>query len=148
MRSWLFALVLLCASTFVLHLVWERAHLPLYRGYEALATGTLPIYVWASVGDVLYTLLAILLVSLCAGGLSWLGRPGAARYAALTMLGFLISLGVEYKALALGRWAYAETMPIIPHLGVGLSPVLQMTVLLPVSVFIVAVALRALGRTL
>jgi len=42
---------------------------------------------------------------------------------------------LNIKALALGRWEYAAAMPIVPLLRVGLSPVLQMAVLLPLAVY-------------
>jgi hypothetical protein len=51
---------------------------------------------------------------------------------------------VEYKGLMFHRWSYLPSMPIIPFLNVGASPVLQMTILLPLSLFL---AYKLLDRT-
>ncbi|MDP3734965.1 MAG: hypothetical protein Q8R39_00890 [bacterium] len=128
-------------TAFVLHLVWEMLHLPLYRGYEELNT-LLPLPLWAALGDVFYTLLAFALVSLFKrSGLRWIAQARMSDFVGLAVLGFLIAALVEYKALALGRWEYAAAMPIVPLLRVGLSPIAQMTALLPFSVYLGALLL-------
>lgn len=133
----------LSAISFLLHLVWERLHIVLYTGYEALE-GVLPVYLLATLGDVLYTLLAVTAFALVKRDLLWVQRGGVGDYAALALLGFFIAVFVEYKAMLLGRWAYTDAMPIV--YGFGLSPLLQMTVLLPLTVYIVTVVLRWLNR--
>lgn len=40
---------------------------------------------------------------------------------------------MEWRALATGRWSYTDGMPILPVLGVGLWPVLQLTLLTPIA---------------
>jgi len=62
--------------------------------------------------------------------------------ASLAVLGFFIAVFVEYKGLFLNRWHYLEAMPVISGLGVGLSPILQMSLLLPVSVFLTKYLLK------
>jgi hypothetical protein len=63
------------------------------------------------------------------GSPDWFRRAGATRIVALALLGGLISVGLERTALNAGRWAYGSAMPVIPGLGVGLTPVLQMALL-------------------
>ena len=130
-------LALVTLISFALHLTWESLHVLLYTGYEHLST-QLPIYVWASIGDVLYTLGAFALVCAFKKNIDWMQRSTFSDYLALAALGFFMALFVEYKALAFHRWAYLPNMPIIPFLHVGLSPVLQMTLLLPLTVSLVA----------
>ena len=43
--------------------------------------------------------------------------------------GLLLGAGIEWRALAAGRWTYTAAMPIVPLLNVGLLPVLQLLVL-------------------
>jgi hypothetical protein len=117
-------LSILFVVSFVLHAVWEYAHLPLYTGYDGLFGGY-PVWLVATLGDVLYTLGAVLVL--------WLIKLDK-NYAALTVAGFCVAVFVEYKAMLLHRWAYAAAMPTV--LGLGLSPLLQMTLLLPLSVYI------------
>ncbi len=119
--------------TFILHLVWESVHLSLYKGYEKLGTGW-RLSLMATLGDVMYVLLAVLFMSLVKENVTWLSHPTFVNYGNLALLGFAIALFVEYKALALRRWGYGDRMLLV--FGVGLSPLLQMTILLPLAVYI------------
>lgn len=125
--------LMLTGTALVLHLVWETLHLPLYTNYAGISGG-MPVPLYAAFGDVLYTLGAVLFVALYKKKLLWFKEATASDYEGLAILGFFIALFVEYKALALHRWAYTAAMPTL--LGVGLSPLLQMTLLLPLSVFL------------
>lgn len=126
----LFALI-----SFALHFMWESAHVPLYTGYKGLS-GDIPMSLWASIGDVLYALAAVALLTIGKGRADWLSEARIIDFCVLAVFGFLIALGVEYKAFVLGRWAYTSAMPVIPYLHVGLSPILQMTILLPFAVYL------------
>jgi hypothetical protein len=44
---------------------------------------------------------------------------------------------MERRHISSGNWAYGETMPIIPVADVGLSPVLQFTIL-PVIIYYIS----------
>ena len=68
---------------------------------------------------------------------TWVGSPKV--YAALATLGFAMAVIVERVALAFGRWNYNEHMPVIPGLDVGVLPILQLTVLVPLSYAIACV---------
>lgn len=68
----------------------------------------------------------------------WIVRPGLGGYALTTTLGVAIVVLIERHALATGRWAYTERMPVLPGVHVGVVPVLQMVIMPPVA-FLVAV---------
>lgn len=121
-----FAAALVVAS-FTFNTVWEYLHLPLYTGYEHLGTGW-PLILWATSGDVLYTLLIVGFVFLC------FTEDSPRRYVALGIGGFLCAMFIEHKALVLHKWAYTTEMPTL--WGVGLSPLLQLTLLIPLSVYV------------
>jgi len=145
----MFSIVSLLAAIAVvagaLHLVWEGMHVSLYGGYETLTR--LPITFYATIGDVGYTIGAVLLAALFKGNFRWLSAPSMRDLAGLAVMGALIALFVEYKALALGRWFYLDAMPMIPILNVGLTPILQMMILLPFSVWVAAMIFRGIvGR--
>ena len=135
MRRTVLILIVLTGVSFAFHYAWEISHVGLYGGYEDLTS--LPITLWATIGDVVYTLSAYVFISLLKGSWSWLEELERRDVAGAAILGFFIALSVEYKALAFGRWFYLDAMPVIPLVNVGASPVLQMTILLPVT-FIVA----------
>ena len=48
----------------------------------------------------------------------------------MIVLALGIQIGVEVISLGSGEWAYNVAMPIIPVLGVGLTPALQMPLLI------------------
>ncbi|TSC86100.1 MAG: hypothetical protein G01um10148_606 [Parcubacteria group bacterium Gr01-1014_8] len=137
MRSLYATLTLIVLVSFTLHLAWESWHVHLYTGYESWTLG-MPVVLMATIGDVLYTLGAFALVSGIRRSLDWIHEMRMSDYLALVALGFLIALFVEYKGLALDRWQYLPEMPIIPILGVAVSPILQMSLLLPATLFIVS----------
>lgn len=134
MKRFRFLTTLIFVS-FVLHFVWESLHISLYGGYEGLSP-YLPITVWAAIGDVFYTILVVIIIAFFKRGCSLCRLTDARTLGVFAFLGFLVALFVEYKALLLERWYYLPAMPIIPFLDIGLSPVLQMTLLLPLSVFL------------
>lgn len=105
------------------------------------------------------TLLGCLLPSLGDGvmvlGIYWAGRvafrhprwilsPGPRGYLLMLGVGLLLAAAVEVNALyQTGAWAYNPRMPRLPWLGVGLWPILQMTLLPPLIAGVVG---RALGH--
>ena len=109
---------------------WELLQAGFYRGMDP---GRTPWWhcLLATVGD------ASLLVAIYAVGAlvlqrrDWFAHPGTGAYALLFVLGFIVAVGVEWVALATGRWEYAPSMPILPGLEVGVVPVLQMLFLPP-----------------
>lgn len=134
-RHWVsYALLALVAG--LLHYAWETSHVGLYTGYGNLG-GPLPVTLYATLGDILYTFLAVIGVGIFKRDMLWWLSAHMRDFALLAIIGLTIALFVEYKALWLGTWEYLPTMPIIPILNVGLSPIVQMTILLPLSVTIV-----------
>lgn len=133
MRLKFFAIFILLSGT--LHFLWESFHIRLYGGYEHLSP-YLPTTLWATFADIAYVIGAIVFVSLLKGNVRWLFRPQWNEYAGLAIAGFCIAVFVEYKAFVFGKWYYLDTMPIIPWLDIGVSPILQMVILLPFGVFL------------
>lgn len=132
---------LLLAISGALHFIWEANHVQLYTGYEHVARG-LPIPWYATAGDIVYTFFALLVIALFKHEIAWWQKMTWHDAAVLACLGLVIALFVEYKAFLFGRWAYTAAMPIIPIVQVGLSPVLQMMILLPVSVLLAGALVR------
>jgi len=46
-------------------------------------------------------------------------------------VGFIVELIGEHVSLVLGRSAYTDAMPLLPHATVGVSPVMQMALVPP-----------------
>lgn len=103
--------------SFVLNLIWENLHSLLYVGYMG-GKITEFILLRASIADaVIITLMSLPFVFMPRlKGKSWL----------IIFIGVLVAIFIELWALNTGRWAYNEYMPIIPILGIGLTPTIQL----------------------
>jgi hypothetical protein len=87
----------------------------------------------ATVGDVEIILGIYLAGALAAGDLAWGLRGRWNIYATGAVMGLAYAALVEHAALTAGRWSYSERMPVVSVLGAGLWPLLQMTLLPPLT---------------
>jgi len=112
-------------------LVWEFAHMPLYTLWE---TGTAGEIAFAGLhcagGDILIATGAFVAALLLLGTGQWPER-GYRRVATATVV-----FGVGYTIISewlnidiRQAWAYRDLMPVVPVIGVGLSPMAQWIVL-------------------
>lgn len=112
--------VLIFSLAFVFNWIWENFHHVLYVHYKG-GEITGPILTRAALVDAFYiTLVWFLVIHLFSR------RDNQYIVAAGTL--FLISVGIEVWALDLERWAYGSEMPIIPGLGTGLTPTVQLVI--------------------
>lgn len=108
------------------NVIWETLHLPLYTLWS---TGT-PKYlafvvVHCSVGDLMIAT-STLLAAIVLAGRGW----PSASYGRVAVLAIIFGLGYtifsEWLNVSVrGSWAYAASMPVVPLLGTGVSPLLQ-----------------------
>lgn len=105
---------------FILNLIWENLHSVLYDNYKG-GEITQFILFRATLSDAIYiifmTLPFIIFPNL--KNKAWL----------IIILGFIISISIEYYALGTGRWAYNSLMPLVPFLQIGLTPTIQLGLL-------------------
>lgn len=133
---WSFFVVLYLAA-FGLNWVWEMAQMAAFVEMAGRPwQDTVLTCTRATLGDVVITLAVYGVGALAAGRLGW----GATRtwnvYATAALLGGACAVAYEWYSLATGRWTYNEQMPIVPVLGVGLWPLLQLTLLVPAVLWI------------
>lgn len=57
-------------------------------------------------------------------------------YAVAALLGAVCAVAVERIALVSGYWFYTDRMPLVPLFGAGLWPFLQLTLLVPIALWI------------
>ncbi len=124
-----------------LHFGWEISQMAYYSfsgvtlsGYDAFVKDH-----WTTAAkDGLVTVALYLLVGMLVKNSGWAKRFNRQRFMFLIVLGFLWAVGVEYHAVEMAhRWAYAPSMPMIPILNVGVSPVLQMVIVPFFAIFFV-----------
>lgn len=116
----MYKIFLIFPLSFILNLIWENLHSLLYFGYMGGKITEL-ILVRASIFDaVIISLISLPFVCI----------PRLRQKSWLTIfIGVLVAIFIELHALNTGRWAYNEYMPIVPILGVGLTPVIQLGLL-------------------
>lgn len=119
--------------SFLLNFIWELLQLPLFAGFdEASYYETVMHCAKATSGDVVISLIAFTCACLLTRTRNWITLNRIDGIVAFLFTGLVITIVFELLATGpLNRWAYAESMPILPFLGVGVSPVLQW-VLLPI----------------
>ncbi len=113
-------LIIVFALAFLLNLIWENLHSVLYAHYQGGAI-TEPILIRAALFDAVFVTLVYLLFrrSKFLQNKRWL----------TLVIGIIFSAGLEIYALSTNRWAYNELMPVVPILGVGLLPLVQLGLL-------------------
>jgi len=117
---------------------WELAHGPLFVGMDSFEAMWWHCFV-AALGD------GVMVWIIYAAGRAvfqradWFMRPGLAGYVLMLGMGLAMAVSVEWIALhTLQRWTYTAQMPLIPGLGIGVTPVLQMLVLPPLIFYLAA----------
>lgn len=117
--------------------IWEIAHLPLYTLWaEQWMAASLRAALHCTLGDIALAFTSIMIPLSGA----WIGayRATPLRVAVTTVLIGLALTGV-IETVSVGwlqRWSYAPAMPIVPLIGIGLSPMLQWLIV-PLAVFVI-----------
>ena len=60
------------------------------------------------------------------------------HYLAAALLGLAVAVVIEKVTVPLGLWSYSSRMPIVPVIEVGLWPMLQLTLLVPIAIRLAA----------
>ncbi|MDI1237400.1 MAG: hypothetical protein PSV26_07950 [Polaromonas sp.] len=125
-------LAALLVISVLLNFPWEVAQMPLYveegSWFEFALHCIIP-----SLGDGLIVMLIFGVGWAVRGRSDWTDQPGWAAYVLMLMTGFSVAVIVEWVGFyGLNRWSYTASMPLLPGLGIGVVPVLQMLILPPV----------------
>lgn len=129
-------IIYLSLVAFILHVVWENIQAPLFQEYVSFSQHFLKCLIVGTGGDIIITLSVYVIIALLKNDFGWIATLNKKDIIILAVIGFFIAVSIEWRALLFGRWSYADAMPLIPYFKVGLSPIIQMTLLLPLSVFI------------
>lgn len=111
--------------------------MPLFESGEAPFLSTFWMCLKATAtGDMLFMLTLFLTISIIHKDLWWLSDSTTylhpATWIIQVIVGILLAVSFELWAVyVVNRWVYAS-MPVLPIIGVGLTPLLQMT-LIPIA---------------
>ena len=127
----------------LLNYLWELGQARLYLGMEEYNVGVFWHCFVASLGDGIMVLLIMAAGWIILQKPVWFVRPGIPGYLVMITSGLVLAVVVELVAVhGLGRWVYAEKMPMIPGLGIGVVPIVQMLILPPL-IFRIATVIEA-----
>jgi hypothetical protein len=112
---------------------------PFFTGMPANWMAATAICALATLGDgVLVTLVATAGAVLYRDG-RWFVPPSASRYAIVVAIGAVLQIVVEWVMVhGLDRWGYDPSQPVLPVVRIGILPVLQPIVLLPLVFWLTA----------
>lgn len=123
---------------FVLNMVWEFAQCTLLYDMWDWDFWRATAWMWGAIlGDVVIVL-GVALGAVLLVGARHIAPPDGLGWAALLFVGFIASVGLEWAAQTLDLWGYSDLMPTLTVFGhtVGLSPVVQVTVLPALSTWL------------
>ncbi len=84
----------------------------------------------ATLGDVLIFLGAFWTVALIFRDRNWIRFPFGSAFIIFIAVGVAVTVVMEWHATIVAeRWQYDEIMPVLPLLGIGISPLLQWIIL-------------------
>ena len=125
----------------LLNFPWETLQAPLFVGMgEAPYSEAIRGCLRATLGDAVIMLLAYWIVSVALGSRLWILAPTAVPLIGFIVLGVLITAVIEWLATRghwIGSWTYSAAMPVVPGVGIGLSPLLQWVMVPPLVVWFV-----------
>tara|TARA_R110001592_G_scaffold68626_1_gene210270 strand:- start:27434 stop:27955 length:522 start_codon:yes stop_codon:yes gene_type:complete len=118
---------------FGLNWIWEVAQGPLYEGF-VFDLEHISFCGLASIADMFMVILLWFGFALIYKDIYWIGQMKGRRVFWLILAGGIGAILAEMRHTAAGNWSYAQDMPLIPWVEVGLSPVLQFS-FLPLIIF-------------
>lgn len=133
--SWSFILKRYLPRLLLLSLVWEILQLPLYTlASDPRAAWVAYAIAHCTLGDAMIGTAALI------GALTICRANEPARWPRVKIVVWMVFFTVIYTILserynlARSSWAYSPSMPVVPWIGVGLSPLLQW-LLVPIAVW-------------
>ena len=128
--------LIMAVISFILNEVWELLQMPLYEQ---------PIYKMGHIAfctlGALADMIMVLLLYVCFGFLYknafWIWQSNWIKIFFVMLTSAAGAVLSEKRHLLIGSWAYDQSMPIVPFVNVGLSPLLQF-LLLPVIIYFVS----------
>lgn len=126
---------------FLLNLPWELWQAPLFEGMAAAPHwAAVKVCSRAALGDAVIALAAYATVALVLRNRVWVASPSTLGAVGFVVCGLAITTVIERLALNgawIQGWSYSPLMPIVPGIGVGLSPLVQWLVLPPAVAWLV-----------
>jgi hypothetical protein len=121
----------LSVIAFGLNWIWEIGQMFAYAGEAgASRTKSFLFCTLAAVGDAIVTTAIYFF-------LKFLIKPNGAKFfLSAAISGAVCTAGFEWFAVRFNLWAYGEQMIVLPVIGIGLLPFVQLTLLVPLAIWL------------
>ncbi len=114
--------------SFILNFAWEVLQGPLYNGFT-FSLSHISFCGLASVADAIMVVLIYFSLAIIKKNPLWIKHINFQQTLIFILVGGTGAILSEMRHLSLGNWSYAPSMPLLPFVHVGLSPVLQFMIL-------------------
>lgn len=128
--------IIIIVLSFLLNFAWELIQIPLYKD-SFYSIGHIAFCALASLADAIMVLLLYFGFALIFRNPFWMKHLNWKRIVMVILAGGTGAVMAEIRHLSFGTWAYADLMPIIPVINVGISPVLQFMIL-PLLIYLLS----------
>lgn len=122
-------------TAWVMSFLWENLHAGLYKDFAPQMAKL--AYLGCSLADVVLVLIIWKTTAWLLHNPTWGRQATRMSYSVATIVAATLSYFAEKTSLLLNLWRYTDKMPLVPLLGIGLSPWLAIIVI-PLSSFIIA----------
>lgn len=128
-------ILLIGATAFILHLIWEYAQCGYFFDMEDSFEHQI-LMITATLGDMNMAIFLYLLLSASNKSFYWIDKGMSISDAVITVFySLFMSFYFETRALLEGRWVYSEQMPLIYGTNIGVLPVIQLLILFPAGFY-------------
>ncbi len=138
-------LYIIAIVAFIFNFVWENLHDSWYADYNIIMRRF--FYFGCTLGDVFLVFFVYGLVAWIQKDLLWLKHFPRGGLLLTLVFSMVIAVLAEGIALKLQLWNYNEKMPLVPVIGIGLSPFLQITLLPALTFYITHRIFTGVNRT-
>ena len=129
-------IIAISVFAFILNLIWEVSQGFLFSDY-VYDFQHISFCALASVADLIMVLLLYFVFSVVLKDPFWIRNLTPYKSLSLLFIGGSGAILGEWRHLSEGNWSYTESMPVLPIIEVGLTPLLQF-IILPILIYILA----------
>ncbi|MGM0369667.1 MAG: hypothetical protein ACQEP9_04560 [Bacillota bacterium] len=131
-------LIIIAVTQLILHGIWEYVQCGVFYTMEGQSSFEhTKLMVSATIGDVGIAAVLFLILAVGNDSINWLVDKWDRKDKFIIILYALFtSFFFEVHALYIGRWGYSSEMPLFPKTNIGLLPVIQLLILLPLGFLI------------
>lgn len=125
-------------SCFFLNFFWEVLQTYFYALRDVPFRTMLYGWIHCTFGDVLLTIISFWLISLASQNRKWFFHLNRLNLGGFVLVGIIFTIISErVNVRVLRSWTYNQSMPLIPLLEVGLTPLLQWMMIPPLIILLV-----------